>query len=137
MGPNHQHPITHREHQDNNNSGNLLHQDSKHFSGPSGYQIQSSQQGYQCQPITSGFQQVLPPPPGFSMQPAQSGYIPGVNAPSGYTQGPLQQSQGQSSFKRIQGSGENHNQDATQPRVAFTTVGQYSRDSIIMQTANT
>ena len=104
-------------------------------SGPSGYQVQSSQQGYQGQPVSSGFQQALQPPPGFSLQPAQSGYIPGVNPSSGYTQGTLQQSQGQSSFKRVQGSGEKHNQDGARPRVALTTVGQYSRDSIIMQTA--
>ena len=50
-------------------------------------------------------------------------------------QGPLQQSQGQNSFRRAQGSGNSNNQEAIQPRVALSTVGQYARESVIMQTA--
>ena len=86
-----------------------------------------SQQGYQGQPVSSGLKQALPPPLGFLMQPAQPGYIPGWSVPSRHTQGSLQQSQGQNSFKRVQSSGDNHNQDATRPSVALTTVGQYSQ----------
>ena len=83
------------------------------LSASPGLQMKSSQQGYQGQPESSGFQQALPAPAGFLMQPDQPGYIPGLNVPSEHTQGSLQKSQGQNSFNRVQGSGDNHNQDAT------------------------
>ena len=69
------------------------------------------------------------------MQLAQPGYVPGLNVLSGHAQGSLQQSQGQNSVKVVPVSHDNHNRDATQPSVALTTVGQYSRETTIMQTA--
>ena len=69
------------------------------------------------------------------MQPANPEYIPELSVPSRHTQRSLQQSQGQTSFKRVQSSGDNHKQDAIPPSVALTTVGQCSQDLTIMQTA--
>ena len=105
--------------------------------------VQPNYSGYNSgQNTQPGYQQILPPPPGFQVQPTptgyqvqqvQAGYAPASNGSPGHIQGPLQQSQVQNSFRRAQSSG--NNQEAIQPRVALTTVGQYARESVIMQTA--